>query len=200
MKIDWKIVDKINKMVAYFVDRHDPRKVYAEYENGRGQLCFSNVDSRAFAAFIRIWYKNLSKQRDVPNIAPIIESFKDDASFFEELEAVEPHTRIAGNLKDGIEYFLSGSTRGVVSICNGSWALTTEPKHKFLTSSSHGAQVSPVRSNKNIFELLKPCVNLQGDDFTLFVIWMIQNFSGAHTMASCLKQIVAAANLHLPKP
>ena len=71
MNIDWNIVDQITNKAAFFVDRHDPSTVYAEYKNGSNQLCFANIESSTFAAFLRIWYKNLSNQREAPKVAPI---------------------------------------------------------------------------------------------------------------------------------
>lgn len=187
MKIDWDIADKIIEEISFFASVYDANEIYAEYASAQGNICFSELESKEVASFIRMRYKVLAQSREVPKIDPIIEDIKDRACYYGGLPAVDPHTRIAGNLRDGIAYFLAGTDRRVVSVSDGSWAVTASSPHKFLSGTAHHAQAAPVKSDEDIFELLAPCINLHGDDMTLFVLWLIQSFSGGSHYGLMLK-------------
>ena len=179
MKIDWKVVDKIADEIEPFVDLYDKNEIYIEYKAHQGHTCFARLESKEVASFLRMRYRELTEDPDVPRIEPIVEYFKDIATYYGGYPYADPRTRIAGNLRTGIEYFLANEERQVVSVGEGSWTVTTEPKHKFLTSSAHSAQVVPMKSDEDIFALMEPCVNLRGDDLKLFVLWLVQGFSGS---------------------
>lgn len=53
---------------------------------------------------------------------------------------------------------------------------TSAKKHKFINRAGTLQQVVPNEDERDIFSLLQPYVNLSGDSFTLFVIWLIQAF------------------------
>ena len=177
MKIDWDIVDQITNNVAFYTDRYDRYTLYAEYKKAKQCLEFYPVDSEEFESCIRVWYRMFSNCRDVPSEKRIIQYIKDEANYYEELEVVEPYARVAGNLQEGIEYFLADRSRRVVTITNGEWKISTEPQHKFLSTRTFEAQVAPQRSDENLLELLAPLVNLHGDDLLLFAIWLTQALS-----------------------
>lgn len=181
MKIDWEIVDQITENVAFFTDRYDRYTLYAEYRKAKQCIEFYPVDSEEFESCLRVWYRHLSGKRDAPPVNRIIEYIRDESNFHEDLDSVEPYARIAGNLKDGIEYFLADRLRHVVKISGGSWELSAEPQYKFLSTRTFEAQVFPKQSNENLIELLEPLVNLRGDNLMLFAIWLTQAFScGTH--------------------
>lgn len=179
MKPDMNIVGKILKNVTFYCDELDPSIIYAEYEKNDHTLHFQNIDSNEFSSCLRIWYGKESGSNDEVDVKPILRYIHDDSNYYQDFPAIQTHTRIAGNLRDGIEYFLADKARQVVSIKDGTWDITTESEHKFLSSASHSAQRIPERSKgKNILTLLGPFANLKDDDLTLFVIWLIQTFSG----------------------
>lgn len=181
MRIDWDIVDQILNIVAFFVDRYDKYRLYAEYRKEKQCLEFYPVDSDEFEACIRVWYRRFSGKRDTPSAQRIIEYIRDEAIFFEDLEVVSPYTRIAGNLRDGIEYFLADRLHKVIQVTGDSWGVSETPQHKFLSTKAFGEQVEPVKSDKNLLDLLAPIVNLRGDDLVLFALWLTQAFScGSH--------------------
>ena len=177
MTIDWDIVDQIIEKVAFYVDRYDRYTLYAEYQKAKKCMEFYPVESKEFESCLRVWYRNLSKERDVPSVKRIIEFIQDEANYYEELETVEPYARIAGNLKDGIEYFLADRSRRVVRIANGAWEISSEPQFKFLSTRTFDSQVEPKQSEESLLDLLAPLVNLHGDDLKLFAIWLTQAFS-----------------------
>lgn len=178
MKLDWDIVDEILKSIAFYTDIHDRYTLYAEYEKKKGCLEFYPIESEDFHSCLRIWYQSASGERDAPNIGLILQHIKDCSNYDENLTTIEPQTRIAGDLKDGIEYFLANRLRQVIAIHNGKWKLTSNSRFKFLSTRSFGAQVLPQESNEDLLNLLAQFANLQGDDLTLFAIWLVQAFSG----------------------
>lgn len=181
MAIDWSVVDNILEEVDFYVDRFDRYTLYAQYKKEKECLEFFPVDSREFEACLRVWYRHSSGERDVPSVKPIIQYIQDEAIYFESMDVVEPHARVAGNIKDGLEYFMADSSRRVVRIADGKWSFSTEPQFKFLSTKAFDSQVEAKRSKENLIDLLQPLVNLRGDDLLLFAIWLVQAFScGSH--------------------
>ena len=178
MKIDWNVVDTILNNITFYTDTHDRYTLYAEYRKNKNCLEFYPIDSNEFHSCLRIWYRHVSGLRSTPNVGEILQYIKDESNFFEELKSVEPQARIAGNLKDGIEYFLADPLRQVIAIRDGRWELTSASCFKFLSTRNFGSQVVPQANNEDLLDLLAKFTNLQGDNLTLFAIWFIQAFSG----------------------
>lgn len=176
--LKWDIIESILKQITFFVDKHDRYEVYAEYENDNGCVCFFPIHSLDFEATLRVWYRDYADTDAVPSIQPVIQYIQDESIVHGGLEEVEPNCRIAGNLHNGISYFLADKARTVIRIADGSWETTNVDHHKFLTTSSHLPQVMPQSCEEDIFDLLAPCFNLKNDDLTLLIIWLIQCFSG----------------------
>ena len=181
MEIKWHIVDQMLDDVTFYTDQLDRYTIYAEYEKREGIKEFYPIDSQDFQSCLRVWYRQYTKSRNTLAVKEILQYIQDEAIFFEDFEAVEPFARIAGNLKDGIEYFIADRKHQVVQISANGWKVTNSPHHKFLSTNSFQAQVIPSRSSKTLLELLDPLVNLTGDDLLLFAIWLTQAFScGSH--------------------
>jgi len=181
MNIDWDIVDEIIETVEFYIDAHDRYTLYAEYKKAKKCLEFYPVDSDDFESYIRVMYRNHSKKRNVPNVRHILEYIKDEAIYYEDLPAITPSVRIAGNIKDGIEYFLADRLHHVVKVTEHGWEISKTPQNKFLSTTSFEEQVVPAKSEESLLDLLRPLVNLRGDDLLLFAIWLVQAFSsGSH--------------------
>lgn len=181
MAINWKYVDEILEPINFYRDAYDRYTVYAEYTKKEGCLEFYPIESKEFESCLRIWYRDASQKRESVPVGEIIQYIKDESNFFEEFEQVLPCTRIAGNMRDGIEYYLADKQHQVISVKNGVWKIEDEPVHKFLTTRSCQEQMLPEACGESIVDLLAPLVNLSGDDLLLFTIWLIQAFSsGTH--------------------
>lgn len=176
MKIDWDVVDQIINSVAFYTDRYDRYTLYAEYQKAKKCLEFYPVNSTEFRSCLRVWYRNLTKERDTPPVDRIIQYIQDESNYFEDLKAVSPCARMAGNLYDGLEYFLADTSRHVVSIYDGRWEVSKESQYKFLSTKAFDEQVIPKKSDKSLLALLTPIVNLHGDDLALFAIWLTHAF------------------------
>lgn len=178
MAIDDRIVNKIIEGVNFYVDSTDRYRIYAEYQKDDECVHFQSIDSADFASCLRIWYKRIAGNNAKPSVEDIRTTIRDLSNYYREYPEIEPRTRVAGSLSKGIEYYLADEGNNVIEVRNGSWQVSLNPQHRFLTSSSQLAQVMPKRSTKPLFELLAPLVNLKGNDLILFSIWLIQCFSG----------------------
>lgn len=178
MATDINIVRQILNDVAFYVDATDKTKVYAEYCKDDDRVYFQSIDSADFASCLRVWYRDAVGDDSKPSVKEILTLIMDDHNYYGEFPEVEPKTRVAGNLTGGIEYYLADKKNRVIAINSGSWYVCTDPQHRFLTSSSQLKQVMPKRTDKSLVDLLKPLVNLKGDDLILFAIWLAQGFSG----------------------
>lgn len=178
MSTDFKIVKKILKNVKFYVDVTDKSRIYAEYCKNDDRVHFQSIESDDFESALRIWYRNLAGSDAKPSVNDIQTMIRDEQNYFGEFPEIEPRTRVAGSLAEGLEYYLADSESNVIEVANGRWGLSENPRYRFLTSSSQLKQVMPKQTGQSLVDLLKPLVNLKGDDLTLFAIWLVQAFSG----------------------
>ena len=176
------LVQQTVSEVTFYRDVLNEEALFAEFTTGSNITCFDRLESRRFAAFIRMKSRELTGGKQVLEAKPTIEYIRDFFLYEDPPEKVEVYLRTAGDLEGGIEYSLKDDSSTFVQISKDSWRTTTTPRNKFLQSAISTAQVMPQKSNRSPLELLKPYVNLTGDDYTLFVIWLIQAFcSGNHS-------------------
>lgn len=178
MSLDWNCIDDILDEMMFFADKYDKYTVYAEYQKKADCWEFYPVNSRDFKSLLRTWYRSKKDVREAPSMDKVIEYIEDESSVHEELEEVTPYTRIAGNMHDGIEYYLADKYHRVVTVENGMWWVNPKPRNKFLTTKACTVQVEPENSDEDLLKLLAPLVNLKKDDLLLFTVWLIQGFSG----------------------
>ncbi len=178
MSTDIKIVRKILKGVTFYADATDKTRIYAEYCKDDSRVHFQSYESADFASCLRIWYRDAAGEDSKPNVRDILTLIMDDRNYYDEFPEIEPRTRVAGCLADGIEYNLADYNNTVIEVRNGMWQVCPSPQYRFLTSSSQLKQVVPKKTQKTLVELLAPLVNLKGDNLTLFAIWLTQGFSG----------------------
>lgn len=178
MKIDYDVIKTILKKVTLYGDARNIRILYAEYQMPNGDWRFSNVDGEDFRAFLRISYVDKTECDEQLNEQPVIQRLHDEARVYGVEQKVEIHHRVAGNLYDGIEYYIADDEQRVVRIDKQGFRLVDESKYKFISRAGTLSQVLPVKGETDIFTLLKPFVNITGAAFKLFVVWLIQAFSG----------------------
>ena len=178
MKINYDVIYKILDNVAFFGDVHNIRILYAEYQMPSGEWRFSNVDGEDFRAFLRVSYAENTGEDEQLNEQQVIQRLHDRARIYGVEQKVEIHHRVAGNLYDGVEYYLADDEQRVVRIDKQGFRLANESKFKFISRAGTLPQVLPVKGETDIFTLLKPFVNITGAAFKLFVVWLIQAFSG----------------------
>lgn len=181
MKIDMKAVNRILKTVVFYTDCNNCCIQYAEYQMPNGEEKFSNIDGEDFRAFLRISYADETGSDEPLSESVIIQRLHDERRCCGGHPKVEVHHRTAGNLFDGIDYYIGDSSKNVIQVTQDGFGVTTQSHHKFINRAGILPQVIPKKCSVSIFELLKPFVNITGAAFKLFVIWLIQAFScGSH--------------------
>lgn len=181
MKYDNAVVNEILDSVVFYVDRNNCRIQYAEYTMPSGAVKFSNIDGEDFRAFLRISYANKANDDEPLSEAPIIQNLHDMHRCYNDLEMVDVYHRTAGNLYEGIDYYLGNSEQEVIQVRTTGFQQTSQSDRKFINRAGILPQVIPREGNNDIFTLLEPFVNIKGSSFKLFVIWLIQAFScGSH--------------------
>lgn len=176
MKIDYEVIDKILQDVDLYEDWYDSSIVYAEFTKLNGQPWFCSMDGETFKGYLRLMYCKLADTDDELTVAPVLRRLHDILRQNDEHERVKVCYRVAGNLSAGMEYFLADNKRQVVQVDAHGIKTTSKKKHKFINRAGTLQQVAPLRGESDIFTLLQPYVNLSGDNFKLFVIWLIQAF------------------------
>lgn len=178
MKVNTEIVKEILNEVTFYNDVKSKYVVYAEYKKPNGKTYLCDIESEEFQAFLRIEYAyELQEDVELP-VRPILRTIHDKALYYEDIQCISVNYRVVGSLKEGIEYFLADSEQRVVQITDKGWEVTTEKVHKFLYREGTLKRDVPMESTTGIFDLLQPFVNISGSNFKLFVIWLIQAFSG----------------------
>ena len=121
-------------------------------------------------------YCEVADTDDELTVAPVLRRLHDILRQNDEHERVKVCYRVAGNLSAGMEYFLADKKRQALQVDAHGIKTTSNKKHKFINRAGTLQQIAPVRGESDIFSLLQPYVNLSGDSFKLFVIWLIQAF------------------------
>ena len=170
--------------VVFFRDKNDTKTIYGEYYIDGTDRKFSNVLSNEFKAYVRMIIHNLKYKITESSV---IQYIQDAFTFDNSIPLIEPNIRIAGGLRTGIEYALNDSNQNIVYVDSEGWNVAPSTANSFFISYDHMLpQVKPKRTTKSIFDLLAPYVNLVGDSFILFVIWLICTFASGNNSISGL--------------
>ena len=165
--------------VKFFSDSCNREAFFAEFYNGSNIKHFARIDSVEFRAYLTLKALEITDGAQSLNDQAAVEYLRKYFAHYGSPPSVDVYIRTAGDLEHGIEYDLKDEAQHSVRISPTGWKITQKKKHKFLSSSTALSQVLPKRSDE---ELLKPFVNIQGDQYKLFVIWLVQAFcSGKHT-------------------
>lgn len=177
-----KLVQQTTQNVTFFRDTHNTEALFAEYKNDLDITCFDRIDSLGFRAFLVMKSLEITNGKHPLSPEQSITYIRYFFAHHTPPPKVDVFVRTAGDLTQGIEYDLKDDKRRSVIVNSVSWRVTSKKQHKFLTSSTALEQVAPQATTQSLFELLRPFVNIQGNDYTLFVIWLVQSFcSGNHS-------------------
>lgn len=177
-----ELVEQIVIDVGFYQDSVNDEALFAEFTMASGIKYFDRLESERFESFLRMRSRELKKDGKAINAKAAIEYIRDRFNYDGPPSKTEVFIRTAGDLKNGIEYALKDTKQRYVHINKEGWTITVMPEYKFLCPYTSKAQVIPKKSDDSPLKLLRPFVNLSGDSFTLFVIWLIQAFcSGNHS-------------------
>ena len=181
MKIEMSTVEKVLSEVIFYDDALNRNIVYAKYTMQSGEPRLSSIDEEDFKAFLRIAYADESGCEEQLNEVPIIQRIHDESRTRGKNEKIVLSHRVAGDQYGVIEYFLSDSEETVVQVDANGVRIADETKYKFVKRDGTHEQVRPLKNDEDLLDLLQPFVNIKGEAYILFVIWLIQAFSsGSH--------------------
>lgn len=190
--------------VDFFLDKNDREIYYAEYSNAENKREFCLLDSEKFKGFLYAKsFENPDYEKVLdPNRA--IKELRYLLSYYKEYKTVPIYKRIAGNLDEYLEYDLQNNQQESVKVTSKGWKISAK-KMRFAVPKISLPQVNPVKTTKSPLELLEPFVNIKGDSYILFLVWLIQAFfqgshhalliyaekgSGKTTLSKMIRQII----------
>lgn len=178
------ILQILDSEVSYYTDIDNPLSVYVEYKGNNGALNFYPVESPFFQSFLAFRYLALTNEATTPDFSSYL-NLNIMTERYQQNHPVKIRKRLAGNLHQGITYFLANDKWQSVQITAKNWSIKNSVQEKFLKSPDTDPQVTPV-SGGDFLELLKPYVNLDADSFLLFAVYLLQCFSERDHYAAVL--------------
>ena len=181
--IDYELLHQILcTKVEYYADVLNPTDIYVEYMDKKKIRHFTTPSDKHFISYIGHCYRRRTKQYEVnPPTSdavkvPIQEAILDGSN------RVSICHRLCGSITTGsIAYDLADTEHQVVYVEPDSWRIDASPSgddaYRFIRNSSDRPQVCPSQEDGDLFELLREFVNLDDDNFKLFVVMLIQFFS-----------------------
>lgn len=205
---NFNLLHAVVKNVDFFRDKNDMDKFYVEFKNCNGKTEFTSLTSEKFKGFLFSRAIELSDGEELlaPNDA--INAIRHTLNYNQNYRHVDVYVRTAGTLRGGIEYDLQSADLKSVKITSNGWQIS-EKKKKFVAGRNSLPQVTPIHTCKTPLDTLRPYVNLSGDAYLLFVIWIVQSFSrgnhpillivadrgsGKSTLSKMIKKIIDPAN------
>lgn len=163
--------------VTFYCDVLNPGSIFAEYHTYNGALVFESIDAKMFQAFLGVTYRSRSGDNILPDFSTLLAIRSQNLIYNHKDHAVKINRRVAGSIIKGrIAYFLADDHWTTIMIQATGWKKKQSKKLKFLKGLFDEAQVvEPCEDD--LLELMRPYVNMNGDDFTLFVIYVVQAFS-----------------------
>ena len=177
-----ELIHSVMQGVTFYKDKHNREALFAEFRNGANVKHFSRLESAEFKAYVVMKSLELTDEEQSLNGDATVQYLRNYFTYYGNPTAVDVYVRTAGDLEHGIEYDLKDEEQHSVRISPQGWKIAQKKKHKFLSSSTALPQVLPQSSDEDLLKLLKPFVNIHGNQYKLFVIWLVQAFcSGKHS-------------------
>ena len=169
--------DILDEEVTFYCDSLNPSSIYAEYHTHNGALAFEPIDAKMFQAFLGVTYRSRSEDNILPDFSTMLAIRSQDMLYNHKDHEVKINRRVAGSISKGkIAYFMADDHWSTIMIQATGWKKMQSKKLKFLKNPFDEAQVIEP-CEEDLLKLMRPYVNMNGDDFTLFVIYVVQAFS-----------------------
>ena len=171
--------------VVFYGDRATPKSYYAEFEDEKEMTIFASIHSEIFKGFLIELSEKLSDYELSLDADPVVKRLQCSCSYLKNYTKTDIHIRMCGSLYAGnIQYDLQNRSQKVVSIDKEDWRFVNkadDTTKKFVTSDYSLPQVMPKRTTESPLTLLRPYLNVNDDQFKLFVVWLCQALSaGSH--------------------
>lgn len=175
-----ELIHEVVKDVKFFNDANDREIYYAEFKNNEGKNEFALVESESFKSFLHVKSCELTDGESVLEPESAVKRIRYFLNYQKNYTKTDIFVRIAGNLTEGVEYDLQQDSQKTVKVTSKGWQISSKNK-RFIVPNIALPQVTPMQTSKTPLELLRPFVNIRGDTYILFVVWLIQSFSlGTH--------------------
>ena len=171
-----EIIVPILSGMKFFTAENDATGVYVQYKNAYSQVRVSSVDDGEFLAYV---YDSFCERADVlipPPLEGYIKYFERYAIAHRKESSVEINRRITGGLRSKVGYFLADDDWKTVIVRPSGWQVGVSKRVQFLRTPSDLPQCVPVGGG-NLLKLLRPYINLDDQNYLLFVINLVQSFS-----------------------
>lgn len=157
---------------TFWVDKYNKGQFYTRIYINNHIECI-NVLSSDFYAYLRNIFREESGEKFGYNFKWLIQA-KTDIARFDESKKIVPYYRMAGNHKS-ITYFLANELHQCIVINSKGWKLKNKSKYILLKRIEMKKQVMPIKGG-NLKELLSPFINMNENNFILFLIYLVQCF------------------------
>ena len=180
-----KLLKKCLQYVTFYSDRVTPKSYYAEFEDEEEITTFVSIHSEIFKGFLTELSEQLSDDEMSLDADPVVKRLQYSSSYLKNYIKTDIHNRMCGSLYAGnIQYDLQNRSQKVVSITKDDWDFLNkadDTTKKFVTSDYSLPQVKPKRTDESPLTLLRPYLNVDDNQFKLFVVWLCQALSaGSH--------------------
>ena len=176
-----ELIDAIIEDVYFYCDVYNKEAIFVEFTKASGATCFTKLESLDFEAMVTMRSEDITDGKQIVSVESVRKYIRSFFNYNGYPPPTDVYIRTAGDLEEGIEYDLKNDRQQSVIVDDAGWRVSSQKVHKFISPSLSSAQVKPKKTNQSLLDLLKPYVNLSGDSFLLFVIWLVQAFcSGNH--------------------
>lgn len=176
MKINEETVINILSSCEFFTDQENPLDVYVRYTDTYGIKRFVSTKNREFRVFVRDCYRNTEDTFIAPILDGYIQAFEDDAIVHKQETGVSIYRRLSGDLTDRIIYNLANHQGQTVHITSEGWKTKSNSDVHFLVHPLDIPQATPIPGG-DLVTLLRPYINLSGQDFLLFLVYLISCYT-----------------------
>lgn len=177
-----ELIDAIIEDVDFYCDVFNKEALFVEFIKASGINCFAKLESLDFEAMVTMRSEEITDGKQIAHVESVRKYIRSFFNYHGYPHSTDVYIRTAGDLEEGIEYDLKNDHQQSVIVDDTGWCVTSQKAHKFISPSLASAQIKPKKTNQNLLDLLRPYVNLKGDAFLLFVIWLVQAFcSGNHS-------------------
>lgn len=175
-----ELLFKTVRDVNFYVDKNDREMYYVEFKDSNNNVEFDMLDSEKFKGFLYLKSYEITDGQYTLEPNKAITHLRYILAYQKSCNEITVYRRIAGSLDRSLEYDLQNDKNESIKVTRNGWYISKK-RNRFLVPSISIPQKTPIQTNKSPLELLKPFVNISGDSYTLFVIWLIQEFSrGSH--------------------
>ena len=178
-----KLVKAVIAGVVFYSDSHNKEALFAEFYNGANVKCFARLESIEFKSYLYMKALEVTNGKQSLNDDAAVIYIRKYFTHYGFPPKTDVYIRTAGDLEKGIEYDLKNDSQQSVRISKKGWRVATKKKYKFIDASTALPQVIPQKSNEGLLKLLKPFVNITGNEYIIFVIWLVQAFCSGHHSA-----------------